>query len=76
MKILCSTNKTFQYHPPPPPQKKKKKKKKKSGSIRLSRNYKKIVSKNVQNMKPVDIAQVSYFAHFCTGFIFCTFFET
>ena len=29
MKILCSTNKTFQYHPPPPQKKKKKKKKKK-----------------------------------------------
>ena len=27
-------------------------------------------------MKPEHIAQVSYFAHFCKGFIFCTFFET
>ena len=24
-------------------------------------------------MKPVHVAQFSYFAHFCTGFIFCTF---
>ena len=64
MKIFCSTNNIFQYHPPPPPpqKKKKKKKKKRNGSIRLSRNYKKIVSKNVQNMKPVHIAHVSYFA--------------
>ena len=78
MKRFYSTNKNFQYHlhrnpHPPPPQKKKKKKK--NENIRLSRNYKKIVSKNVQNMKPVHIAQVSfhilhifaqvlYFAHF------------
>ena len=76
MKRFYSTDKNFQYHlhhnPDPPPQKKKKKKKWKYPFIS---KLQKIVSKNVQNMKPVHIAQVSfhilhifaqvlYFAHF------------
>ena len=65
MKRFYSTYKTFQYHlhlnphrPPP----------KKNESIRLSRNY-----KNMQNMKPVHIAQVSYFAQVL---YFALYFET
>ena len=77
MKRFYSTNKTFQYHlhrnpnPPPPTPPPKKKKWKYPFISKLQE----IVSKNVQNMKPVHIAQVSfhilhifaqvlYFAHF------------
>ena len=75
MKRFYSTNKNFQYHlhrNPPPPKKKKEEEKKKYPFISKLQT---IVSKNVQNMKPVHIAQVSchilhifaqvlYFAHF------------
>ena len=74
MKRFYSTNKTFQYHlhRTPPPKKKKIKIKWKYPFIS---KLQKIVLKNVQNMKPVHIAQVSfhilhffaqvlYFAHF------------
>ena len=55
MKKFYSTNKTFQYHlhrNPPPPKKNKKWK------YPFISKLQKIVSKNVQNMKPVHVAQV------------------
>ena len=79
MKRFYSTNKNFQYHlhrnPHLPPPKKKKKKKEEKKKYPFISKLQTIVSKNVQNMKPVHIAQVSFhilhiFHRFCILHIF------
>ena len=75
MKRFYSTNKNFQYHlhrvpPTPPPQKKM------TVSV-----YLEITKNSLEKCAKYETCAyctgfISYFAHFCTGFIFCTFFET
>ena len=81
MKRFYSTNKNFQYHlhripnpPPPPPQKKNEKKMKISVYLEITENSLEKCAK--YETCAYCTGFISYFAHFCTGFIFCTFFET